>query len=202
MSGANGPGVPSGAPGPTHRRLFRAPSGTIGLAVGGVIGVILLIDVVVRAGWLDLFLLTPWVLLVLWGVYVLTFASHVATDSHGVTVQNLLRVTRVPWAHVTEIGMRYQVRFTLDDGSIVSAFGGPVAGRPARPGRRDDPSRARREPPALRDLELIREQWESSREDAVPSVPVRRSWDVPGLIAFAVIAVWAVSAVIIASGGA
>ena len=202
MSGPHGPGVPSGAPGPTHRRVFRAPSGAIGLVVGGVIALVLLIDVVIRAGWLDLFLLAPWVLLVLWIVYVLTFASHVATDTEGATVQNLLRVVRVPWARVTEVSMRYQVSFALDDGSAVRAFGGPVAGRPGRLGRRDDSPRARREPPALRDLELIREQWESSREDAAPAAAVRRSWDLLGLISLAVIVVWAVSAVFIAGGGA
>lgn len=198
MSGADGSEGASPPSGPTSRRVFRATSGTIGLIIGGVIALFLLGDAVLRAGWFTTFLIAPWLLLVLWAVYVMMFASHVATDSDGVTVQNLLRRIRMPWPRVTDIDMRFQVVFRLDDGSKVSAFGGPVAGRPARPGRREDDARTRREPPALRDLELIREQWQVSQERPVDAAPVRRSWDVPALIALAIIAVWAVSAVIIA----
>lgn len=185
------------AAGPPPRRVFRAPSGTVGVVVAAVVTVLLLADAVVRAGWFETFLLAPWLLLVLWAIHVMTFASHVSVDTGGATIQNLLRVIRLPWSRVTEISMKYQVRFALDDGSRVSAFGGPVAGRPARPAPRGDGADARREPPAIRDLELIREQWLAA--DPAPTGPqdVRRGWDTRSLIALVVLAVWAVGAVFI-----
>lgn len=167
--------------------------------VASVVTLLLLIDAVVRAGWAEMALLAPWLLLVLWAIYVGTFVSHVAIDAEGATVQNLLRIVRMPWARVTDIGIRYQVRFTLADGQIVSAFGGPVAGRPARPGLRTDPSPRTRIPPALRDLELIREQWEQAAETGSGRGDVTRRWDLRSLAAFAVLVIWALSAVIISA---
>ncbi|MFJ6679086.1 PH domain-containing protein [Microbacterium sp. NPDC091382] len=158
---------------------------------------LLLGDAVIRAGWGEMLLLAPWMLLVLWFIYVATFVSHIAIDANGATVQNLLRVVRIPWDRVSDIGIRYQVRFTLDDGRIVSAFGGPVAGRPPRPGLRPDTSPRARIPPAVRDLDLIREQWQSSGETGSGAGSVVRRWDVRTIGVLAVIIAWALCAVII-----
>jgi len=178
-------------------RVFRAASGTVALILASLVTLLLLVDAVIRAGWGEMLLIAPWLLLVLWFIYVGTFVSHVAIDADGATVQNLLRVVRVPWARVTDIGIRYQVRFSLDDGRIVNAFGGPVAGRPARPGLREDRNPRARIPPALRDLELIREQWLDATETGSDGGPVVRRWDLPALGVLLLILVWGLSAVLI-----
>ncbi len=187
----------SGGPDSASPRVFRAPSGTVALILASIVTLLLLVDAVVRAGWVEMLLLAPWMLLVLWFIYVTTFLSHVAIDAEGATVQNLLRVARIPWGRVDDIGIRYQVQFTLDDGRTVSAFGGPVAGRPPRPGLRPDPSPRSRIPPALRDLDLIREQWHAANETGSGAGPVVRRWDVRTLGVLAVIAAWVLCAVII-----
>ena len=93
--------------------------------------------------------------------------------------------------------MQWQVVFTLDDGRTVKAYGGPVAGTPGRAERREE-ARPASPPPALRDLYLIQERWQTAREAGAPAGDVRRSWDYPTLSALAVILIWAVIAVVIA----
>lgn len=193
--GAARPGEPRAA----APRVFRAASGTVAVIVAAIVTLLLLVDAVVRAGWAEMLLLAPWMLLVLWFIYVSTFVSHLSIDAGGATVQNFLRVTRIPWGAVTDVGIRYQVRFTLADGSIVNAFGGPVAGRPARPGLRPDTSPRARIPPALRDLELIREQWQQSTDADSTEGTLSRTWDLRAIGALVVIAVGALSAVIISN---
>lgn len=185
---------------PVRPRVFRAASGTVALIVGGIVTLLLLIDAVVRAGWAQTFLIAPWLLIVLWVIYVSTYLSHVAIDGEGATVQNGLRRIRIPWRRVTDVAFRYQVRFVLDEGKPVGAFGGPVAGRPTRPGLRGAPDPRHRQPPALRDLALIREQWEHATETGSGEGVVTRSWDVPAVIALGVLVLWVLGAVIISNG--
>jgi len=180
------------------RRVFRAASGPIALITVSVIALFLLGDAVLRAGPADALLLAPWVLLVVWVVYVMMYASCVAIDVSGATVQNYLRRTMMPWTRVEDIRMRWQVVFELDDGTEVKAFGGP-AGRPGRTERRAK-ARPGSPPPALQELRLIQEQWQTARDEGAPAGDVRRSWDYAALGALAVIVVWAVVAVIITSG--
>lgn len=151
-----------------------------------------------RAGWADTLLLAPWVLLVMWVVYAGMYASHVAIDGTGATVQNYLRRTRIPWARVDDIRMRWQLVFALDDGTEVKCFGGPVARRPGRAGRADDADVPL--PHAAGELSLIQDQWQIARDEGAPAREVIRSWDYPSLVALAVIVVWTVVAVIVAGG--
>ncbi len=204
--------VPSPSTPDSDVRVFRAPSATIGLIVAALVALALLVDAGVRAGVGEMLLLAPWVLLVLWFVYVLVYAPHIRTDASGVRVHNLLRIVEFPWSAVRDIELRWQVRFRLSSGQDVSSFGGPVAGRPGRPPLRFGGGE-RREPPALRDMELLREQWISATESradhgigsqvdassggAHTAPVIRRRWDVAALVALAVIAIWAVSAVTI-----
>ena len=196
----------SGAAGerPPHRTL-RAASGTIALIVAGAIAVLLLGDALVRAGILEMLRLAPWVLMAVWGVYVLLYASRITFDARGATVQNYLRITRFPWRRVRDIGMRWQVVFTFDDDTTVPAFGGPVAGRPGRAARADrgggadrrgSGGAARAVPSALRELAELRDAWQGVDSPgglAADDTAVERSWDVPALIALAVIVMGAVA---------
>ncbi|MBF9335673.1 hypothetical protein G3N30_05320 [Microbacterium lacticum] len=205
----------SGAAGVTPpRRTLRATSGTIALIFAGAVAVLLLGDALVRAGVVEMLRLVPWVLLAVWAVYVLLYASHITFDREGATVQNYLRITRVPWPRVRDIAMRWQVVFGLDDGSSLPAYGGPVAGRPGRAPRTDrtrsagtgpaDPSPGRAVPAALRDVAELRDAWQgvdawqSGDAAGAPAgrdagdLGIQRSWDVPALVALAVIVVGAV----------
>lgn len=167
------------------------------LVVAGIVALLLLGDAVSRAGWGEMLLLAPWVLLVLWAIWATMFASMIETDAEGVTVQNYLRRTRLPWGVVTDIRLRYQIVFVLGDEPDerrVKALGGPVVGRPVRPVLRG----GTREHPALREMELIRERWRSALDRGAADGVVVRSWDWMGFGAFAMIVAWALVAVLVA----
>jgi hypothetical protein len=149
----------------------------------------------------------PWVLLVLWAVYVAAFASAVVTDDRGITVQNFLRRTRVPWQQVTDVFLRYQLVVELRGGGRITAFGGPVSGRAWRRSG-DDGARMSA---ALRDTDRIRDRWERATSGPADADPARtdadsgrvvRSWDVPALAALILLVGAAVTASIIVAGSA
>lgn len=175
---------------PEGVRTFRAPSGPFAVGLGVLLALFLLGDAVVRAGWGAMLLLAPWVLLVLWIVYVNSFASSVRIDDDGARVQNLLRRTEFGWSHVTDVDLRWQLTFGLDDGKTLSCFGGPAKAGPIRlPSRGED-----KVPPSERALAEIEARWQAASPAA--DAPIRRSWDWRSLAALAVIAAWAAIAII------
>lgn len=185
---------------PPHR-VLRATSGTVALIVAGVAAVLLLGDALLRAGIVEMLRLAPWVLLVVWGVYVLMYASHIAFDAREVTVQNYLRVTRTPWLRVEDISLRWQVVLALHDGGTVTAYGGPVVGRPGRAARRErraderagagSTDDGRSLPAALREVAELRDAWQQAERDPGAPEPTRRWWDLPALAALVVILIGA-----------
>ncbi|MDQ1128173.1 PH domain-containing protein [Microbacterium sp. SORGH_AS_0888] len=186
--------------------MYRPVAATVWLIVAAAVAVLLLGDALLRSGWRETALLAPWVLLLLWGVYVVLFASAVVTDADGIEVRNLLRVTRASWGQVADITMAYQIVVRLLDGRRVNCFGGPVRGRPRRSahGGRLPALRPRDEDEApvvdttgVDQADRIVEEWE--RAGAVSGTgTIARSWDLPALVALAVLVVWAVAAVLIA----
>lgn len=180
------------------RRVFRTPSSLIVSIASAVVAVFLLGDAVLRAGVVTGLLLAPWVLLVLWAVYVVAFVSNVQTDAGGIRVQNLLRIIDMPWQQVSDIQMRWQLLVFLHAGGVVRSFGGP-AGRPARPPRRGEAARAA---PSSTDREVgwIHDQWEAALRDGGGQGEVRRRWDVWALVALGALIVWAVVALLITGG--
>lgn len=178
-------------------RTYRAVSGPVSLVVCSLLALFLLGDAVYRAGWGQMFLLAPWVLLGLWVVYEIAYVSSVRVDDHGATVQNLLRRTSFGWARVRDIDLRWQLVFSLDDGMDLTCYGGPARARPARrPTSGDEDAKV---PTGLRDLTEITDRWRTApfSEDA----PIQRTWDGPALIALIVIALWATASVLIANAG-
>ncbi len=171
------------------------------MIVAGVVALFLLGDAVVRAGWGEMVLIAPWVLLAVWFVYLLMYASVIETDAGAVTVQNFLRRTRVPWGAVTDIRLRYQIVITHGDGRELKAFGGPVAGRPGRGGS-TRPDGSRRESPAVVEVETLRRRWEGALRAGAPGGAPTASWDVVGLASLALIVVWALVALMITGGPA
>ncbi|MFJ2502490.1 MULTISPECIES: PH domain-containing protein [unclassified Microbacterium] len=179
-------------------RTFRAPSGPAALVIGSLLALFLLGDAVLRAGWGPMLLLAPWVLLVLWLVYVSSFASAVRIDDDGVVVQNLLRRITFGWQRVRAVDLRWQLIFSLDDGKDLACYGGPAKAGPIRmPARGGDGEE--KMPAGIRALTEIEERWEAA--PATADAPIRRSWDRPATIALVVIVVWAVLAVLVANAG-
>lgn len=186
----------SAADRPEDARVFRASSGTAVLVISGALALFLLGDTVVRGSWTQMFLVAPWVLLGMWVVYELSFVSMVRVDDRGVVVQNMLRRTSFGWARVRDVDFRWQLEFSLDDGSRLSAYGGPARSRPSR--RQAAEGEASRAPAGIRDLTEIRDRWEAA--DGADA-PIRREWDVYALLALGAIVLWAVGAVLIANAG-
>jgi hypothetical protein len=186
----------SADPRPETARTFRAVSGPIFLVVCALLAVFLLGDAVLRAGWGQMLLLAPWVLFGLWVVYEIAFVSAVRIDDGGGLVQNMLRRTSFGWQRVRDIDLRWQLVFSLDDGTDVTCYGGPARARPRRKGSAAEESAV---PTSLRGLTDIRDRWEAAPPTA--DAPIRRSWDVPALAALGVIVVWAVLSLLIANAG-
>jgi hypothetical protein len=172
--------------------VFRPGSAWPIFGISAVVVLFLLGDAVVRGGVAEALLLAPWPLLALWGVYISAFASSLEVDAQGATVQNLLRVVRIPWARVRELDWRWQVVFALDDNSVVRAIGGPLEGRGGRrPGSRDNtPQHVRAQ------FEYAQRLYEG--RDAAADAPAHTGWDVPALIAGGALVVWAVIALLVA----
>lgn len=181
-------------PRPEAARTFRAASGPVSLVLCSLLAIFLLGDAVVRAGWGQMLLLAPWVLLGLWVVYEIAFVSVVRVDEGGASVQNMLRRTSFGWSRVRDIDLRWQLVFSLDDGTDISSYGGPARARPARRPSGDDEAKA---PAGLRDLTDIRDRWQAASSAA--DAPIRRTWDSRALIALGAIVLWAVVSVLIAN---
>lgn len=184
-------------------RTYRALTGTVTLVLALAAAAFVLGDAAIRAGWQAMLLLAPWVLLVLWVLYVIGPASSVRMDDAGVRVQNMLRSTTFGWKRLRDVDLRWQLVFALDDDTEVTSFGGPARARPRRNSAfvardTDHPPASARVPGGYRELTEIRDRWESA--DATADAPIRRSWDAPALFALAVIAAGAVVAVLVVQG--
>lgn len=180
-------------------RIFRVTGAVVLLVLASIVAAVMLIDALVRSGIGNTLLLAPWLLLVLWLVYVVGAASDVRADERGVQVQNLLRRVWMPWERVKKIAVRWQLEFLLDDGSVVTSMGGPARSRPRRLGaerERERESENAESSDGLAQLQKLRlEALESATSGS--DAAVQRSWDVPALIALGVLVVWAAAAVLI-----
>ncbi|MFB4353016.1 PH domain-containing protein [Microbacterium sp. LS_15] len=182
---------------PGAARTFRAASGPVTFVLCSLLALFLLGDAVVRAGWGQMLLLAPWVLLGLWVVYEIAFVSTVRVDDDGAVVKNMLRRTSFGWNRVRDIDLRWQLVFSLDDGTDVTCYGGPARARPSR--RPSDHDAEANAPTGLRDLTEIRDRWQAT--SGARDAPIRREWDGRALLALGVIAVWACVSVVITATG-
>ncbi|MFC7789983.1 PH domain-containing protein [Microbacterium sp. MAHUQ-60] len=174
-------------------RTFRPWTGIVLLAVTALAAVYLLGDAVVRAGFAQMMLLAPWVLFALWVMYAASAASMLRVSDRGAVVQNLLRRTTFGWAHVRDVDFRWQMEFHLDDGTKITAMGGPARSRPRRQTPQEREVEGIRPPTGVRELEGVRERWRAASADA--DAPIRRGWDWPALAVLLALIVWAATAV-------
>ncbi|MGN8024799.1 PH domain-containing protein [Microbacterium sp. 22242] len=180
---------------PVGARTYRASTGIAVLVVCAALSVFLLGDAVIRGSWALMLLYAPWVLLVLWLIYELSVVSRVRVDEEGVVVQNFLRRTSFGWRRVTDLDLRWQLDFHLEDGRKLSCWGGPGRIQSPRMSRTGDEIRI---PASLRTLGEVRARWEHALEqEKGADAPIRRSWDWPAIGALVVIAAGAVIAIVV-----
>lgn len=176
-------------PVPESHGTIRSTSGVVGVVISAAVGVFLLGDAVVRGSWGTAMQFAPWVLLILWAIWIGMGASFLRLDDDAAHVQNLLRRHRVPWGRVQDVTVRYQVVLVTEVGRI-PCMGGPAAGRPGIARKGPDGGPATRVPPLLRVEGQVRDVWEHRRHSAGAQGPVTHSWDWPMIAIFAVLLLW------------
>lgn len=149
-----------------------------------VLGVFLLADAAVRGSWDVVWVAVGPVAAIVWALWLLTVRPSVRLDDDALTVVNPMRTTRVPWAAVTDVRLRWQIVVQTADGRSVTCRGGPSirGSRPVRRGQLSVPQ----EPEELR---KIRQRWRARRAAGAPDSDVRRGWDRPAVETGAAVAV-------------
>jgi len=118
----------------TARQVFRQRSSLVLAAVCGVTGALLLLSLVRNWAQYPRPVFAAWVVLGLaltWAVFV---RPAVLLDSEGVTVHNVLRDIRIPWARLSHVETRWNLRvFAGDHGYTAWAISSQIE-RPNRGG--------------------------------------------------------------------
>ncbi|QCR42833.1 hypothetical protein C1N91_04005 [Curtobacterium sp. SGAir0471] len=156
-----------------------------------VLGLFLLVDAAARGSWDVVWSAVGPVVAVVWVLWLLTVRPVVRLDDDALTVVNPLRTTRIPWAAVADVRLRWQIVVQTAEGNTVTCRGGPSI-RGSRPGRRGELS-VPHEPEELR---TIRRRWHSRRASSPADIAVRREWDRPAVVAGAAAAVLLVVSVV------
>jgi len=194
--------------------VLRALMSMIVFWVVVVVAAFFVADALIRGSWSTGLRAAGVLLFVIWALWVFLYRMGIVVDRNAVTARNLLRFTRIPWAHIADFDRRYQVRVILHDGTAVDCWGSPFPGRssPRRssgstlPGSgastgwrgitSDAPDHVR--PPVTAPdptLETLRALGGSAA--AGSSDPVTRGWDVPAVLIGGVCAVCALIALLV-----
>jgi Bacterial PH domain len=128
----------------TTRHLFRQRSPLVLAAACGVIGLVLLVSI--AREWVDdpQPLFAAWVLFGLALAWSLFVRPAVLLDDDGVTIRNVVRDVHIPWARVTDVEFRWNLKVFAGDRAYTAwaissqverpkhAFGGTSALLPRR----------------------------------------------------------------------
>lgn len=168
-------------PSSSDKYVFRSTLGWVWFGVAVLVCGYLLVDMAIRGGVWDAFLVAPWLIGVCWLVWIFQVSPRIVADDDGARVVNVLRVIELPWSTVEAVRLRYNMEFQLRTGAKVTAWGGSS--------RRLHKSLKRRsaEDPAEQEAEALQRLHANSNDR---SGRVHRTWDMPALIALAVIIVW------------
>ncbi len=81
----------------------------------------------------------PWLLLILWTVYVVMLRPCVALGPDGITIVNVFRRHRIAWSLVDDFTTRFSLLVRLRDGRAIRSWGAPSTGidRPFQTGSPD-----------------------------------------------------------------
>jgi len=175
----------------SDKYVFRSTLGWVWFGLAALVCGYLLVDMAIRGSVWDAFLVAPWLGGVCWLVWIFQVSPRIVADEDGARVVNVLRVIDLPWSTVESVRLRYNAEFVLRTGAKVTAWGGSS--------RRLHKSLKRRsvEDPAEQEAEALQRLHANTRNS---SGYVHRTWDVPALIALAVIVVWIVFSLIQTGG--
>lgn len=164
-------------PGERGARASRSLSTVVSFGAVVALAVFVVTDAGVRGHALFAVRWAPAMAFLVWLFWLLLWRPTVRVDGEGVTIVNVGRTHRMPWARVERVLSGPQLRVLLDDGRRIDCWGGPL------------PSRRR----TSRDGALVPEavlRMEELREAASPSpAPVVSTWDRVPLIVGAALAV-------------
>ena len=81
----------------------------------------------------------PWLLLILWAVYIVMLRPCVALGPDGITIVNVFRRHRIAWSLVDDFTTRFSLLVRLTDGRAIRSWGAPSTGidRPSQNGSSD-----------------------------------------------------------------
>jgi hypothetical protein len=85
-------------------------------------------DAVIRGAWEFAVSVLPWMLLILWLVYVVMLRPCVALGPDGITIVNVFRRHLIPWHLVDDFTTRFSLLVRLKDGSAIRSWGAPSTG--------------------------------------------------------------------------
>lgn len=176
----------SEAPSASERVVFRSVGGPVWMTVTSIVCALLIGDMLIRGTLEQAVLVSPWLLLLLWFVYLFLFAPRIVATPDGVAVHNVLRVTQLSWGAIESITARWQIEFRMKEpfgDKPVQAWGAPTQ-RPSRSPKKEHPSSGQ--------IERLRAMLEEAPAQAATRA-IR--WDVPGLVAGAVIVIWLLASI-------
>lgn len=166
-----------------ERLVLRARSAYLLFGLVAIIVVAMAVDGFARGATSQTLLVLPWLVAILWFVYLVLLRPCVVVDTNGLTVVNIVRRHRIPWPRLSTVSSRYQLTFTLDDGRTVSSWGAPAGVRRSR-------ERPTATAGARNALEAMRARWSPGAADA----PARSTWEWWPIVVSAVVVaacVWA-----------
>lgn len=159
----------------------------------------------------------PWLLLVLWVIYVLTVRPCLIVRRNELVIVNVGREHHLPWSTIADLTSRYQLAVVLHDGRRIVSWGAPSlgvdrasvwgAGRPADPPRAQGvrPSRTpRAQLPVTSIIDSARARWEDDAGGEHPdaSEPARSGWDWFVVLGTVVIGLCCLASALLAGGAA
>lgn len=161
---------------------IRSTSGIVSSIAALIVGGFLIADLAIRGTWEQTLKYAPWVLLLVFAIYVLVGSSWIKPTASSLQARNMFRRHTIGWQDVTDISVHYQVVVKTKDGKSTVLIAGPAAGRPGRlAGAKGE---GQRTPPILLVRDDLTSTWDLHRNTC--TTPTTRSWDVP-LVATAVV---------------
>jgi len=158
----------------TRSYRFRPVFGRVLAAVVVVVCVVIVAQSLVADAAGSWFVLAPLALVGV-GVWAVYWQPGVDVDEEGVTVRNILRTTRVPWARLVKVDTRYTLTLATDDGRTVGAWASPAPG--AIHALRLNKTRLAKLPESTYVDGTVRPGDDETTDSGLPALVIRREWE-------------------------
>lgn len=103
--------------------LIRDTGTSVAFWLVVAVGVVLVVDAVVRGDLWRVAATASVVALVLWAVGMVLFHPHIRYDETQVVVTNIGRIHEIPWSRVVAVRQNLSLTFELDNGRRINANG-------------------------------------------------------------------------------